>query len=370
MSPADAGAKGFTIRQDFWGVPDHPRLDGKRLQDLLYPEKLRTAKDRKAATEDAARLFKKPFFAAQLRYYGIPFSSSGPVARCDASWRMPWRVASVGKRIQGLEQVQKAPASKKAAGPKTTAPAKEKAPAKRKRQSSVDEGKSNKKVLADTPRARQTARKSASLGGSDNDKKRLAGSGHAKQTARKSAGGSRTFGTSARQGVESRDPSCVGSYQVTCKAVSEEWDYSNFSIDIWPGSNRTTTWRTSIWSVAKSYDGNGRHIPKASSSTANDNKPLRYSLALRGRETGTGEIYSDPEYGHIKFTDNTFTQFTGTVDLPVAGVTAKMVGFQSLSAPMRSASEWDAFSDEAAEGALTVELRYITGPKIYSRIKN
>lgn len=52
------------------------RVDGSRLQELFFPERLRLKRDQKRAAEDAKNTFKKPFFAAQLRWYGIPFRSS------------------------------------------------------------------------------------------------------------------------------------------------------------------------------------------------------------------------------------------------------------------------------------------------------
>lgn len=63
------------------------RVDGSRLQELFFPERLRLKRDQKHAAEDAKRLFKRPFFAAQLRWYGIPFRSNAAAGEMEGLLR-------------------------------------------------------------------------------------------------------------------------------------------------------------------------------------------------------------------------------------------------------------------------------------------
>lgn len=72
---------GFTIKNGVITCNGHERVDGLRLGALFHPERLRTQRDQKKAVEEAKRLFCRPFFAAQLRYYGISFPKSATVAQ-------------------------------------------------------------------------------------------------------------------------------------------------------------------------------------------------------------------------------------------------------------------------------------------------
>ncbi|UKZ53916.1 hypothetical protein TrVGV298_007718 [Trichoderma virens] len=67
---------GFQFRKGVLSVDSIDRVDGSRLNELFNPTTLRLKRDQKDAAEKACQLFKKPFFAAQLRYYDIPFKSS------------------------------------------------------------------------------------------------------------------------------------------------------------------------------------------------------------------------------------------------------------------------------------------------------
>ncbi|KAK4234166.1 hypothetical protein C8A03DRAFT_18879 [Achaetomium macrosporum] len=71
---------GFSIRGTWFGVEGEPRLEGDRLLELFFPERLRLKRDQKRAAEDARAYFKKAFFAAQLRWYGIPFKANAKVS--------------------------------------------------------------------------------------------------------------------------------------------------------------------------------------------------------------------------------------------------------------------------------------------------
>ncbi|KAL6816164.1 hypothetical protein V8C40DRAFT_269537 [Trichoderma camerunense] len=67
---------GFQLRKGVFSIDAIDRVEGSRLHELFNPSTLRLKRDQKAATEEARRLFRRPFFAAQLRYYGVYFPSS------------------------------------------------------------------------------------------------------------------------------------------------------------------------------------------------------------------------------------------------------------------------------------------------------
>ncbi|KAL6817145.1 hypothetical protein J3E69DRAFT_358364 [Trichoderma sp. SZMC 28015] len=67
---------GFQLRKGVFSIDAIDRVEGSRLHELFKPSTLRLKRDQKAATEEARRLFRRPFFAAQLRYYGVYFPSS------------------------------------------------------------------------------------------------------------------------------------------------------------------------------------------------------------------------------------------------------------------------------------------------------
>ncbi|KAL7928523.1 hypothetical protein V8C35DRAFT_317950 [Trichoderma chlorosporum] len=68
--------QGFQFCDGVFSVNNVKRVGGLRLHELFNPSTLRLKRDQKAATEEAHQLFKKPFFAAQLKYYGVSFSPS------------------------------------------------------------------------------------------------------------------------------------------------------------------------------------------------------------------------------------------------------------------------------------------------------
>jgi len=67
---------GFVLRGDNFGVENETRVESAQLFELFFPERLPRLQGRQATTKDAGRLFKKSFFTAQLRYYGIKFPSN------------------------------------------------------------------------------------------------------------------------------------------------------------------------------------------------------------------------------------------------------------------------------------------------------
>ncbi|KAL7960328.1 hypothetical protein V8C34DRAFT_276861 [Trichoderma compactum] len=68
--------KGFQFCDGVFSVNNIHRVNGSHLRELFNPSTLRLKRDQKAAADEAHGLFKKPFFAAQLRYYGVSFPPS------------------------------------------------------------------------------------------------------------------------------------------------------------------------------------------------------------------------------------------------------------------------------------------------------
>lgn len=73
--------EGFTIKEGVITCNGHERVDGSRLEKLFHPERVPAPRNQKRAAEEAKRLFSRPFFAAQLRYYGITFPKSATEAQ-------------------------------------------------------------------------------------------------------------------------------------------------------------------------------------------------------------------------------------------------------------------------------------------------
>lgn len=79
--PAVLKRKGFQVCQGIFSVLGVDRVEGSRLKELFDPESLRLKRDQKAARESAKELFKKDFFVAQLKHYGIGFASTANVSQ-------------------------------------------------------------------------------------------------------------------------------------------------------------------------------------------------------------------------------------------------------------------------------------------------
>ncbi|KAH6608570.1 hypothetical protein Trco_001916 [Trichoderma cornu-damae] len=67
---------GFRICDGIFSVGSVSRVSGSRLHELFNPSTLGLKRDQKRAAEEARQLFGKPFYAAQLTHYGIPFQAS------------------------------------------------------------------------------------------------------------------------------------------------------------------------------------------------------------------------------------------------------------------------------------------------------
>lgn len=78
---------GFQICKEAFSVDKIQRVSGPRLLDLLHLDTIPSLSERIIAQLDARRLFSRAFFAAQLRYYGIPFPPSAKSATLKALLR-------------------------------------------------------------------------------------------------------------------------------------------------------------------------------------------------------------------------------------------------------------------------------------------
>lgn len=63
------------------------RVSGPRLLDLLHLDTITNLSHQMIAQLDARRLFSKAFFAAQLKYYEIPFAPSAKSSTLKALLR-------------------------------------------------------------------------------------------------------------------------------------------------------------------------------------------------------------------------------------------------------------------------------------------
>ncbi|KAL7925236.1 hypothetical protein ACQKWADRAFT_285412 [Trichoderma austrokoningii] len=78
---------GFQLSKDGFSVNNIQRVSGPRLLDLFHPDTIKLRIDQATARVEARNLFNKQFFAAQLKYYGIPFSPSAKSSTLKALLR-------------------------------------------------------------------------------------------------------------------------------------------------------------------------------------------------------------------------------------------------------------------------------------------
>ncbi|KAK8188806.1 uncharacterized protein BKA78DRAFT_296862 [Phyllosticta capitalensis] len=84
----------------------------------------------------------------------------------------------------------------------------------------------------------------------------------------------------------------------------------------------------------------------------------RLFFRMRGRETGEGEIFYDPEPGHIDFTDDDCTHFVGLMyDNFLLDKNTEFEGFKVSSKPRMGAEEWSCFSEGSHEYARVARWR-------------
>ncbi|KAI9371398.1 hypothetical protein BJX61DRAFT_548286 [Aspergillus egyptiacus] len=93
----------------------------------------------------------------------------------------------------------------------------------------------------------------------------------------------------------------------------------------------------------------GRGRPKKAK--AAKSRSLTYHMLLRCRETGEGQIFSDPDEGTIKFKDASLSSFVGEVDLPFVGSGVSFTARKVSDVPCSQQTEWAEFSEERSEYA-------------------
>ncbi|RAH52098.1 hypothetical protein BO85DRAFT_508115 [Aspergillus piperis CBS 112811] len=80
-------------------------------------------------------------------------------------------------------------------------------------------------------------------------------------------------------------------------------------------------------------------------------EPYMYRLKLRCCETGEGQIFFEPEYGTIKFSDENFAAFTAEAVFPCVGSGITFTARKVSDNPCPSGEEWEDYSEEAYEYA-------------------
>lgn len=92
-----------------------------------------------------------------------------------------------------------------------------------------------------------------------------------------------------------------------------------------------------------------KHKPGRPKKAKTNAQTRHIPLRIRGRETGEGEMFYDSERGHLEFTDNTYTRFTGVVGLPHVGPKVEFEGLKVDSEPQQQADAWEEFSERQYE---------------------
>lgn len=78
----------------------------------------------------------------------------------------------------------------------------------------------------------------------------------------------------------------------------------------------------------------------------------RVYFRLRGRETGEGEVFSNPDSGHIDFLSDSCATFAGLVyDLTHVGENVEFRGYKVSDTPREKLEDWESFSHAAYEYA-------------------
>lgn len=72
--------QGFTLRNDCFGVEGQERVEEKSLLEYFFPQLCKDKEGQRLARVEAGYAFSKPFFEAQLRYYGIEFPANAQKA--------------------------------------------------------------------------------------------------------------------------------------------------------------------------------------------------------------------------------------------------------------------------------------------------
>jgi hypothetical protein len=76
--------KGFQFGRSGLTVGGIQRASGEKLRELMLPETVKGVRARKRAEEEAKAVGRKPWFAAQLRHYGLETTSKDTVDQLKA----------------------------------------------------------------------------------------------------------------------------------------------------------------------------------------------------------------------------------------------------------------------------------------------
>ncbi|KAK8209417.1 hypothetical protein IWZ01DRAFT_483329 [Phyllosticta capitalensis] len=166
--------------------------------------------------------------------------------------------------------------------------------------------------------------------------------------------------------------SCVGSYAVKCDKVAGGWSHINgndfvldidndgngiliaaFDFGILEGTMLLSQSEDKLETAARGRGG----AAKKRKTTSTSSTSRRVFYRMRGRETGEGEIFSDPLSGHLDF-DDQGVKFEGMAySLAFCGQNVEFTGYKVSDAPGAQAEDWDAFSPDQYEYERTARWR-------------
>ncbi|KAH7129054.1 hypothetical protein EDB81DRAFT_871731 [Dactylonectria macrodidyma] len=461
---------GFQICEGKFSVSDIGRVDGSRLEQLFQPETLRLKREQKAARESAHTLFKKAFFVAQLKYYGVKFASAAKVSdlrellehavRDGKCRRVPAPVIQIEKSMQRdyepLHQAWKHDALAYDAKMKkqgddnfakcTTAGERasldlprfmeyyfltDGQPDRNKRREPLAvrgfEDRAGLHSIAEPVQGLHTVSggdgahrtvcigwdmdavwslaaginaESAKIRKQEQDARREGDMDDHREYMKQLSQGKTSRGRKKKTAKGAKASSfdiqqCRGSYIVHCDAVSDGWSQHSdetFTLDICSGKDRTLIADFQLGIIEgtmllglseeqldelaecdsnssssdyddedseqeQNYKGKKRTVQAAKPRAAKRSKATtspsrRVYFRLRGAETGEGEIFYDPELGHLDFSDDDCVRFDGVADeLLCIGRNVKFQGFKISDTPQRRPAAWSSFSEKAYEKA-------------------
>lgn len=104
-----------------------------------------------------------------------------------------------------------------------------------------------------------------------------------------------------------------------------------------------------LWAPTGKKRKHGKAHAKRRKTTATP-PSCRVYFGLRGRDTGSYEIFSDPEPGHIDFLSGDCTKFEGVAySLQFVGQNVKFRGYKVSDLPQARPEKWESFSEGAYE---------------------
>ncbi|OJZ82668.1 hypothetical protein ASPFODRAFT_63855 [Aspergillus luchuensis CBS 106.47] len=186
------------------------------------------------------------------------------------------------------------------------------------------------------------------------------------------------------KGAAERNKSPVGSYIVDCEDIEDGWPslaldmvleildtqqkgkfHATFNFGVVIGvmviSEEHIT-ETDEEEIGDDHENNGKGTkrktiarkqsrPSKKAKAERTSKPYTYRLKLRCRETGEGQIFFEPEYGTIKFSDENFAAFTAEAVFPCVGSRITFTARKVSDNPCPSGEKWEDYSEAAYEYA-------------------